>query len=119
MYVLFHSCGAVRPVLEDFIELGVDALLVFQTTAAGMDPEAIAKEFGGRISFYGGIDVQTLLSFGTAEEVESTVRANVKAFSKCGGYTVANSHFMVSTIKGENIEAMCRAAKECTFPLEA
>ena len=113
MFVLFHSCGAVRSVLGDLIDIGVNALLVFQTTAAGMDAESIARDFGGRLAFYGGIDVQQLLSFGTPEEVETAVRANVRAFRDCGGYVVANCHHRVATIQGRNIEAMFHAAREC------
>ena len=112
MYVLYHSCGAVRPVLPDLIDIGVNALLVFQTTARGMDAESIASEFGGRLAFYGGIDVQQVLSYGTVEEVKAEVRANVKAFADYGGYIVANSHHGVKTIRGESIEAMCQAARE-------
>ena len=58
MYVLYHSCGAVRAVLEALIDIGIHGLLVFQTTAAGMDAESITGEFGGKMVFYGGIDVQ-------------------------------------------------------------
>ena len=116
MFVLYHSCGAVRPVLGDLIDIGVNALLVFQTTAAGMDAESVAAEFGGRLAFYGGIDVQQLLSYGTVDEVKAEVRRNVAAFADCGGYVVANSHHGVRTIRGENVEAMCEAARECTFP---
>ena len=118
MYVLYHSCGAVRPVLPDLIDIGVNALLVFQTTAAGMDPASIATEFGGRLAFYGGMDVQHLLSFGTVEQVQAQVRANVAAFSRCGGYIVANSHHRVLTINGGNILAMCEAARQCTNPFD-
>ena len=110
--VLFHSCGAVRPVLPDLIDMGVSALAVFQTQARGMDPESIAREFGGRLAFYGGMDVQQLLSFGTPEQVAAEVERNVRAFSDCGGYIVANAHFGLGTIRGENIEAMCRAARQ-------
>jgi uroporphyrinogen decarboxylase len=101
-------------VLSDLIDIGVNGLLVFQTTARGMDVESIAREFGGRLVFYGGIDVQQLLSYGTVEEVEATVRANARAFADHGGYIVANSHHRVSTIKGDSIVAMCEAAKRTT-----
>jgi uroporphyrinogen decarboxylase len=110
MYIFFHSCGAVRPVLPDLIDMGVTALVVFQTRARGMDAESISREFGGHLAFYGGIDVQHLLSFGTPAQVEEEVRRNVQAFACCGGYIVANSHHGLATIRGENIEAMCRAA---------
>ena len=115
MYVLFHSCGAVRPVLGDLVDIGVDGLLVFQTTAADMDAESIAREFGGRLVFYGGIDVQQVLSFGTIDEVRKAVQANARAFAHCGGYVVANSHSSVATVRPENIHAMCDAAREVTF----
>ena len=112
MLVLYHSCGAVRPVLGDLIDIGVNGLLVFQTRAAGMDPESIARDFGGRLVFYGGMDVQHLLSFGSLREVETEVRRNIQAFKTYGGYIVANSHHRVATISGENIEAMFSAARK-------
>ena len=117
LLVLFHSCGAVRPILNDLIDIGVNALLVFQTTARGMDAKSIAAEFGGRLAFYGGMDVQQLMSFGTVEDVAAEVRANVRAFADCGGYIVANSHHCVKTIKGDNIVAMFKAAKACSYAL--
>jgi uroporphyrinogen decarboxylase len=115
LYVLYHSCGAVRPVLNDLIDIGVNGLLVYQTTATAMDVASIAREFGGRLVFYGGIDVQQLLSFGTVDDVKRTVEANVLAFADCGGYVVANSHTSVATIRPENIQAMCEAAREVAF----
>ena len=111
MAVLYHSCGAVSAVLDDLFEIGVNGLGVFQTSAAGMDPQTIAARFGGRLAFYGGIDVQTLLSFGTPEQVEEQVKSNLRAFSGCGGYILANSH-RIDTIRGENLTAMFRAARE-------
>jgi len=112
LYVLYHSCGAIRPILPDLIDIGVNGVLVFQTKAKGMDASSIAEEFGGRLVFYGGLDVQHLLSFGTTEEVAAEVAANVRAFADCGGYVVANSHHRVATIDGRNVEALCRAARE-------
>ena len=57
------------------------------------------------LAFYGGVDVQQLLSFDTVEEVRQT-----------GGYIVANSHHGVATIKGDNVVAMCEEARQCTGP---
>ena len=112
MYVFFHSCGNIRGIVPDLIDIGINAHLVFQTTASDMDADSIARDFGGRLAFYGGLDVQQLLSFGTPEDVAATVRSNAKAFEKHGGYIAANSHHGVGTIQGENIEAMCKAARE-------
>jgi uroporphyrinogen decarboxylase len=118
MKVLFHSCGAVRPILPDLIDMGVDALEVFQINAASMEPRSIAKEFGGRLAFYGGIEVQHLLSSGTREEVAAQVRYNIDCFRECGGYIVSNCHSHIRTIKGENIVAMCRAAQRIDNTLD-
>lgn len=115
MLVLYHSCGSVRQILPDLIDIGVNGLLVFQTKAEGMDTQSIAREFGGKLAFYGGIDIQQILSYGTPDDVKSEVRNNIKAFEKYGGYIVANSHHCVDTIKGENIEAMFQAVRESDF----
>lgn len=115
MQVIYHSCGAVHPVIGDLADIGVNCMLVFQTTAQGMEPERIAREFGGRIAFYGGMDVQHLLSFGTPEEVRAAVERNVRAFQDCGGYIVANAHHRVDTIKGSLLEVMCQAARGMRF----
>jgi len=109
MFALLHSCGAVREVLPDFIDVGVDGLLTFQTSAAGMDAASIARDFGGKIAFHGGVDCQQLLTYGSQEEVRKEVRRNIDLFSECGGYIVANSH-VIENIKPENMVAMLEEA---------
>ncbi|MBD3180844.1 hypothetical protein GF312_01030 [Candidatus Poribacteria bacterium] len=111
MFVFYHSCGSVRQILPDLIDMGVNALLVFQTKSTGMDVQSVVRDFGGKLAFYGGIDIQQILSYGTPDDVVSEVRKNIEAFENYGGYIVANSHHGVSTIKGENIEAMFQAVR--------
>ena len=108
---LFHSCGAIRAILPDLVEIGVDGVLPFQTSAEGMSVESIARDFGGKIVFYGGMDIQQLLTFGTEEEVRREVRRNIDAFAACGGYIVANSHHCIANLKPENITAMLDEAR--------
>lgn len=112
MYVIFHSCGSIGAILPDLIEIGIDAVLVFQTTAANMEAVSIANEFGGKIVFYGGVDVQNLLRLGSRENVIKCVRHNIDAFDRYGGYIAANSHHCINDIKGENIIVMCREAQK-------
>ena len=114
MLVMYHSCGAIRPILPDLVEVGIDGLTVVQTTAAGMDSQSLAKEWGGKLVFYGAMDVQHLLSFGSVHEVQKAVLENAQAFADSGGYIVANSH-TIDSIKGENIEMMCKTAREIVF----
>ncbi len=110
--VMLHSCGAIRDILPDLIDIGVSAMLVFQTTAAGMEAESIARDFGGKLVFYGGIDCQQLLTFGTPDDVAAAHQHNVSAYESCGGYVVANCHHCIGNIQGQNIVAMSRAARE-------
>jgi len=108
--ILFHCCGAVSGLYPDWIDMGIDCHLVFQTTAANMDANRIAREFGGKIAFYGGMDVQRLLVCGTPEMVRQEVAKNIKAFEHCGGYIVANSHHGLPDIRPDLIEVMMGAA---------
>jgi len=112
--VLFHSCGAVREVIPDLIDMGIDALVVIQTSAHGMVIEELAREFGGKLVFYGAIDAQHLLTFGSPEDVKNEVIRNCRAFENKGGYVVTNSHTCMADIKGENIEAMADTAYRLT-----
>jgi len=116
LLVLFHSCGAVRAILPDLIDIGVNGHLVFQTSAEGMSAPSIARDFGGHLVFYGGIDVQHVLSFGTPREVQTAVWDHCRAFEQCGGYIVANAHHGVDTVRGENIEAMFTAGRRFSTP---
>ncbi len=108
--VLFHSCGAVESVYEDFIEMGINAHCGVQTSAKDMDIENLAKKYGGRFVIYGGVDAQTTLIHGSVKDTEEAVKRNINAFRKTGGYVVSNSHHGLPDIKGENLVAMARTA---------
>jgi len=111
MHTLFHSCGAVSEVYPDFIEIGIDSHIGVQTSAAGMEIGRLARDFGGRLVIFGGVDAQTTLVSCTPEQVAAEVRRNIAAFEKCGGYVISNSHHGLPDIPGENILAMARAAR--------
>ena len=113
--VLFHSCGNVEQFVPDFIEMGVDALLVIQTSAEDMQVENLAAKYGGKIVFWGAVDAQQLLTRGTPEQVREEVIKNCKVFENCGGYVVSNSHHSMPDISGKNIEAMCEAALNIAY----
>ncbi len=69
-----HSCGSVRALLPDFVDAGFDIINPVQCSAAGMAPEELKKEFGDRVTFWGGgVDTQRTLPFGTPEEVRQEV----------------------------------------------
>ena len=110
MYTLFHSCGSVVDVYPDLIEIGIDSHIGVQTSAKGMEIERLAKDYGGKIVIFGGVDAQTTLVNCTPAQVADEVKRNMQAFENCGGYIVSNSHHGLPDLPGENIVAMAKAA---------
>ena len=108
--VMMHSCGAVRELIDDFVELGVEVLNPVQVRAAGMAIEGLKRDFGDRIAFYGGIDIQETLPRGTVEEVEREVADTIQVLGADGGYILAPTHNIQVDTPVENVLAMYRAA---------
>lgn len=108
-----HSCGAVHHLLDDLIEIGIDIINPVQVSAEGMEPEQLKKRFGGRIVFWGGIDTQKVLPYGTPEEVRQEVRRIVKILGTGGGYVLSAVHNIQADVPPENIVAMFDEACKC------
>jgi len=113
VFLFFHSCGNVRPFLPDFIEDGVDILNPIHVAAAGMEPAALKRDFGGVLTFWGGgVDTQQVLPHGTPQEVQDDVRRNLDALAPGGGYVFNTVHNIQSDVPPENILAMWEALRE-------
>lgn len=111
--ILLHSCGSIRQIIGDLIEIGVDALNPVQISAANMEPESLKKEFGDKITFWGGgIDTQQVLPGATPEEVKEHVKRNISIFKPNGGYVFAPVHNIQFNVPIDNIVAMYEAYKE-------
>jgi uroporphyrinogen decarboxylase len=111
--LFFHSCGNVRPLLPDFIEMGVDILNPVHVRATGMEPAALKRDFGRDIVFWGGgVDTQGVLPNGTQQEVRDDVRRNVDALAPGGGFVFNTVHNIQADVPPENIVAMWEALRE-------
>lgn len=108
--VMFHSCGAIVPLIDGIIATGVDVLDPIQTTAAGMEPAAIKERFGERICLHGGVDTQYLLPQGSPEDVRRTTRERVDVMGADGGYILAPCHVLQTDVPTANILAMYEEA---------
>jgi hypothetical protein len=107
-----HSCGAVVPLLNNFIDAGFDILNPVQINADGMDPKFLKENFGDRIVFWGGgVDTQKTLPFGSPSDVEKQVLSMCEIFSKSGGFVFNTVHNIQANVPVENITAMIRALK--------
>lgn len=109
----FHSCGNVRPLLPDFIEIGVEILNPVHVRAAGMEPVALKRDFGDALVFWGGgVDTQGVLPTGTPQEVKDDVRRNVEALAPDGGFVFNTVHNIQADVPPQNIVAMWEALQE-------
>lgn len=109
MRVLLHSCGSIYRVIPRLIDAGVDALHPIQAQAANMDAKTLAREFGGKIVFVGGVDTQQLLPNATPQQVKEEVYRLRDLFGP--NYIVSPSHeSILPDVSIENIAAMAEAA---------
>lgn len=109
--VLMHSCGSIEPLLEDLIEIGVDAVNPVQVTATGMAPEHLKEAYGDRLAFWGGINSQDILPFGDADAVRGEVRRMIDCMGRSGGYVLNSVHNIQADVAPENIVAMFDEAR--------
>lgn len=113
MKTFMHSCGSIPRLIPHLIEAGIDILNPVQTSAAGMDPAFLKREFGDRIVFWGGgCDTQSVLPNASPEEVKRHVKERLGIFSPGGGYVFSQVHNIQAKVPPENILAMLEAAFE-------
>ena len=108
--IRYHTCGGVRPIIPDLIEIGVDVLTPVQTLAAGMEPEGLKRDFGDQITFHGGIDTQQLLPHSTSDEVRAETQRLIDTLGENGGYILAPSHVFQGDVPIENVIAVYESA---------
>ncbi len=104
--VMMHCCGSVYPLIEEFIDMGLKILNPIQPSALNMNPEKLIDEFGGRIVFHGGIDIQKFLPFATPDQVKEKVEYTCSLLGSEGGYIMSGSHHIQSDTPIENVLAM-------------
>jgi uroporphyrinogen decarboxylase len=107
-----HSCGSIYELIPDLIECGVEVLNPVQVSAKDMDTARLKKEFGDKMCFWGAVDVQRVLPYGSPMDVRGEVKKRIKDLAPGGGYVVAPSHNIQRDVPAENIIALYEAAKD-------
>jgi uroporphyrinogen decarboxylase len=111
--VFYHTCGAVKRLIPDLIDAGIDILNPVQISAAGMDLHELKQEFGRDLVFWGGgVDTQGILGTGSPDEIEEHVGRNIEALAPGGGFVFAAVHDIQANVPPENIVAMWEAWRE-------
>jgi uroporphyrinogen decarboxylase len=108
--VFIHSCGKVIEVFPDLIEIGLDCFNPFQPEV--IDVYAAKREFGDRLSFYGGVSTQHLLPYGTPAEVKAEAKRLMQEVGSSGGYIIAPAHAIPKDAPPENMMALIEAVNE-------
>ncbi len=107
--VLLHSCGSVHRVVDRLIDAGVDCLHPLQALAHNMEASVLARDFGGRIAFLGGIDTQDLLVNGSPQAIRDEVRRIADILGP--HLIVSPSHeALLPNVPPANVAAMAEAA---------
>jgi uroporphyrinogen decarboxylase len=105
--IMYHSCGAIYKLIQPLVdEMHIDVLNPLQPRARGMDMALIKHEFGSRIAFHGGIDLQYTLPFGSPQEVADEVRQRCRVLGEGGGYICTSAHYLQNDVPIENIIAL-------------
>ena len=108
-----HCCGAIREVIPDLIEAGVDILNPVQFTAAGMELKGLKKDFGDVLTFWGGgVDTQTVLNQGDPRQVEDQVKEILDIMAPGGGFVFAPVHNIQDDVPPANFWAMWDTLQE-------
>ena len=109
--IIMHSDGAVAPMLDDFIEMGIDIFNPLQPNVPGSDPRELKEKYGKKLCFFGGIDQQRLLPQGNMAEIEQEMHRRAEILGKDGGYLMAPAHIIQADVSPETVEGMLRIAK--------
>jgi uroporphyrinogen-III decarboxylase len=110
---MYHSCGSVIDLMDDFVESGIDILNPVQCSAEGMNPKTLKEKYGDKIVFWGGgVDTQKTLPFGTAEDVKKQVKDRMHIFGKGGGFVFNPIHNVQRGTPQENLVALVEAIEE-------
>lgn len=108
--VYMHSCGAIDWAIPDFIECGIDIINPVQVNAKNMDSKKLKKNYGDKISFWGGGCDPRILLQGSVAIVKEEVKRRITDFAPNDGFIFASVHNIQGNTPPENIVAMFETA---------
>jgi uroporphyrinogen-III decarboxylase len=111
--IAYHTDGVVYPIIPDLIEIGIDVLNPIQPAA--MDPIKLKSEYGDRLCFWGSMDIQHTLPFGTPDDVRNEVIARLKTIGQGGGLIIGPTHNLQLDTPLENFWAMVKTIRETAY----
>lgn len=110
--VFVHSCGKVDRIMDDLVEMGLEVLNPVQPEC--MELSGLKRDYGDKLTFFGGISTQRTLPYGTPEEVWKETEDTIRLMSVNGGYITAPSQEIQTDVPYENLRALIDAAREAS-----
>jgi uroporphyrinogen decarboxylase len=104
--LMAHTDGDVYPIIPDYCEMGLDILNPVQPYVSEMEHDKLKSEFGDKLSFHGGIDIQKVMPFGSPEEVTREATTTMKNLGRGGGYILSPTHYLLADVPPENTIAL-------------
>ena len=111
--VAYHTDGVVYPIIPELIEIGIDVLNPVQPMA--MDPQKLKQAYGDKLCFWGSMDIQRTLPFGTTSEVKQEVLTRIKTIGRDGGLIIGPTHNVQLDTPLENFWAMLDTIRETPY----
>ena len=109
--IFHHSCGSVLKAGDILIDAGVDILNSLQPRAKGMDTTFLKDNYGYKLSFHGGIDIQNVMPYGSTEDVENEAKRRIAIYAPGGGYIFCCAHDILDDVPPENVLALYKTGK--------
>ena len=107
--IILHSCGCLTEFIPDLLEIG---LRVLEPVQPCMDLAMLKREYGKDLVFWGGIDTQTFLPFGTPDQVKEMARRTIRTLGKGGGHIIAPSQEVMNDVPIANVKALVETIVE-------
>jgi uroporphyrinogen decarboxylase len=113
--IAYHTDGVVYPIIPDLIEIGLDVLNPIQPMA--MDPVRLKNEYGKNLCFWGSIDIQQTLPFGTPEQVKAEINTRLKTIGRGGGLLIGPTHNLQLDTPLENFWSMLDTIRQTPYKM--
>jgi len=111
--IAYHTDGVVYPIIPELIEIGIDILNPIQPMA--MDPVKLKNDFGDRLCFWGSMDIQQTLPFGTPDDVKDEVLLRLRTIGRGGGLLIGPTHNLQLDTPLENFWAMTNTIQQTSY----
>lgn len=113
----YHCDGSISPLIDDFVDMGVDILGPVMNEGRDMEPEKLKKRYGDRICFQSGIDTQGVLPLGTVAEVREHVKCVIRGLAPGGGYIFAIEGILPEVPPAQAVAAFETAQEFGKYPI--